>query len=349
MQKKNMISIFVCMLLIAVSISSVTGNIDENETLNMKNDDYNNLMKQAFENGIISNNDWLEQDKLLASDGAYRDYFGLSVAIDGDYAIIGAYRDDDNGDMSGSAYIFTRSGTAWTEQAKLLASDGAAGDYFGRSVSIDGDSVIVGAYWDDDNGDESGSAYIFTRSGTAWTEQAKLLASDGAADDRFGVSVSIDGDYAIVGAHWDDDNGEWSGSAYVFKRDGTVWTEQAKLLASDGAASDNFGVSVSISGDYAIIGALWNEDNGVDSGSAYVFKRDGTVWTEQAKLLASDGAEYDCFGRSVSIDGDYAILGTYGDDDNGEWSGSAYVFKRDGTAWTEQAKFLASDGAEYDR
>jgi len=345
--KKKILSFLVCIVLIAVSVSSVAGILDENETIDMKNDDYFNLMKQVIEKGIISNDDWLEQDKLLASDGAATDCFGVSVSIDGDYAIVGAPWDDDNGVYSGSAYVFKRDGTAWTEQVKLLPSDGAADDWFGMSVSIDGDYVIVGAVWDDDNGDDSGSAYVFKRDGTAWTEQVKLLPSDGAADDMFGLSVSISGEYAIIGAYHDDDNGVDSGSAYIFTRSGTTWTEQAKLLASDGAADDWFGNFVSIDGDYAIVGAPWDDDNGVDSGSAYVFKRDGTAWTEQAKLLPSDGAADDWFG-SVSIDGDYVIVGAVWDDDNGVYSGSAYIFKRSDTVWTQQAKLLASDGAEED-
>jgi len=292
-----------------------------------------------------SGTDWTQQAKLLASDGAAGDMFGFSVSIDGDYAIIGASDDDDNGAGSGSAYVFTRSGTAWTEQAKLLASDGHYGEYFGNSVSIDGDYAIVGGYY---GYDDNGVAYVFIRSGTDWTEQAKLLASDGAADDMFGYSVSIDGDYAIIGARWDDDNGVDSGSAYVFIRSGTAWTEQAKLLASDGDQGEYFGGSVSIDGDYAIIGARWDDDNGVWSGSAYVFIRSGTAWAEQAKLLASDGAADEWFGCSVSIDGDYAIIGARWDDDNGGTSGSAYVFTRSGTAWAEQAKLLASDGAAGD-
>ncbi|MHA1485386.1 MAG: FG-GAP repeat protein, partial [Candidatus Thorarchaeota archaeon] len=315
----------------------------------MKNDERNNLIKQAIESGAISNDDWFEQDKLLASDGAANDRFGLSVSIDGDYAIIGASDDDDNGDGSGSAYVFIRSGTAWTEQAKLLASDGAADDRFGFSVSIDGDYAIIGAYRNDDNGETSGSAYVFTRSGTDWTEQVKLLPSDGAADDWFGYSVSISGDYAIIGALYDDDNGDYSGSAYVFKRSGTDWTEQAKLLPSDGAQGEYFGGSVSIDGDYAIIGAYRDDDNGDYSGSAYVFTRSGTDWTEQAKLLPSDGAQGEYFGFSVSIDGEYVIVGAWRDDDNGDASGSAYVFIRSGAAWTQQAKLLASDGTTDDR
>jgi hypothetical protein len=289
---------------------------------------------------------WVQQQKLTASDGNAGDRFGQSVFISGDYAIVGAYFDDDKGTDSGSAYIFFRSGTSWSQQAKLTASDGAAGDLFGNSVSISGDYAIVGANQDDVNGMvDSGSAYVFLRSGTSWSQQAKLTASDGAAVDLFGRSVSISGDYAIVGADYDDDNGSASGSAYVFLRSGTSWSQQAKLTASDGAAGDRFGWSVSVSGDYAIVGAYGDNSS---KGSAYIFKWDGSTWSEEAKLTASDGAGSDYFGYSVSISGDYAIVGADYDDDKGSDSGSAYVFLRSGTSWSEQAKLLASDGAASD-
>ncbi len=156
------------------------------------------------------------------------------------------------------------------ENKKILASDAAANDFFGYSVSMSEDYAIVSAYLDDDNGSNSGSAYIFHKTSNTWTQQAKILASDAAANDIFGHSVSISGDYAIVGA---DGNGSSSGSAYIFHRSGTVWTQQAKILASDAAANDFFGGSVSISGDYAIVGADGNDDNGSSSGSAYIFFR----------------------------------------------------------------------------
>jgi hypothetical protein len=281
--------------------------------------------------------------ELFASDGATGDLFGYSVSIDGDYAIIGVEEDDDNGDYSGSAYIFKRNGTVWNEQSKLLPSDGEAREVFGGSVSIDGDYAIISASHDDDNGYCSGSAYIFKCDGTVWAEQSKLLPSDGKKDHKFGSSVAIDGDYVIIGAVGDDYNGEYSGSAYIFKRDGTVWTEQSKLLPSDGEDNDCFGVSVSIDGDYAIIGS-GSDDNGYRSGSAYIFKCDGTVWTEQSKLLPSDGESGELFGMYVSIDGDYALIGAWADDDNGDRSGSAYIFKRDGNIWSQQVKLLPSDG-----
>jgi len=290
---------------------------------------------------------WIEEQKLLASDGAAGDNFGGIVSVDSDTALIGAWYDDDNGADSGSAYVLTRTGTTWTQQAKLLASDGAAGDWFGYSVALSGDTALVGAVANDDNGNDSGSAYVFTRSGTTWTQQAKLLASDAAAGDQFGFMVAISGDTALVGANWDDDNGDKSGSVYVFTRTGTTWTQQQKLLASDGQAGDRFSLCF-LDGDTALIGAFYDDDNGVDSGSAYIFTRSGTTFTQQAKLLPSDGAAGDNFGFSAFLDGDTAIIGAYMDDDMGSNSGSAYVFTRTGTTWTQQAKLLASDGAAGD-
>ena len=343
-EKKSILSIIICILIIFLSYSSVKGTIYNEKKENY----YNNLIAPTIVNIKLSDNDWYEYNKILASDGATQDWFGFSVSIDGNYAIVGASFDDDSGSNSGSAYIFKRDGTTWIQQTKLLASDGVENDFFGCSVSIDGDYAIVGAYCDDDNGDLSGSAYIFKSEDTTWIQQAKLIASDGASGDAFGNYVSIDGDYAIVGAYCDDDNGIWSGSAYVFKREDTTWIQQAKLLASDGLANDFFGCSVSINDDYAIVGAYYDGDNGLLSGSSYIFKRNGIDWNVEAKLLASDGSDFDFFGCSVDISGDYAIIGAYGDDDNGNESGSAYVFKKDGTTWNEEAKLLALDGEEYD-
>jgi len=286
--------------------------------------------------------------KLLASDGAANDDFGDSVSISGDVALVGAYANDDKGAESGSAYVFRWNGSDWVEEQKLLASDGAEDDDFGDSVSISGNVALVGAYGNDDNGDVSGSAYVFRWNGSNWVEEPKLLASDGAEDDYFGRSVSISGDVALVGAWGDDDNGNWSGSAYVFRWNASSWVEEPKLLASDGAEYDYFGCSVSISGNVALVGAYGNDDNGSYSGSAYVFRWNGSNWVEEQKLLASDAAEYDYFGDSVSISGDVALVGARDDDDNGSYSGSAYVFRWNGSSWVEEQKLLASDGAAFD-
>jgi len=292
---------------------------------------------------------WIEQAKLLPSDGGTVDaQFGGYMDLDGDTAVIGAFWDDDNGLHSGSAYVFTRTGTTWTEQQKLLPADGVVDMQFGISVDLDGDTVIIGANRDDDNGNRSGSAYVYTRSGNTWTQQAKLIASDGAEEERFGIDVALEGDTAMIGSETPD-NGEVSGSVYVFTRSGTTWTEQQKLLASDGAAGDWFGFYIALDGDTALFAASQDDDKGTNSGSAYVFTRTGSTWTEQQKLLASDGAANDHFSEyAMALDGDTAIIGAYLDDDLGSGSGSAYVFTRTGTTWTEQQKLLASDGAAGD-
>ncbi len=288
--------------------------------------------------------DPLETSKLLAADGAVSDNFGHSVSVSGDTAVVGAYRDDDRGNDSGSAYVFEKVDNVWTQIAKLLASDGAPDDFFGYSVSVSGDTAVVGAYDDDDHGDGSGSAYVFEKVDNVWAQRAKLLASDGAPGDRFGFSVSVSGDTAVAGARFDDDHG----SAYVFEKVDNIWTQTAKLLASDGAPGDSFGWSVSVSGDTAVVGARLDDDRGDGSGSAYVFEKVDNVWTQRAKLLASDGAVDDRFGRSVSVSGDTAVVGVYRDDDNGDASGSAYVFEKVDNVWTQMAKLLASDGAAGD-
>jgi len=274
-----------------------------------------------------------EDTKLTALDAAVGDFFGRSVSISGNTAIVGSFNDDDGGINSGSAYVFDFDGTSWSQTAKLTALDAAAVDVFGDSVAISGDTVIVGARGNDDAGGNSGSAYVFDFDGTSWNQTAKLTALDAAKWDSFGFSVSISGDTAIVGSIHDDDAGSASGSAYVFDFDGTSWNQTAKLTASDAAQWDFFGFSVSISGNTAIVGSIHDNDAGSASGSAYVFDFDGTSWNQTAKLTATDAAAGDFFGRSVSISGDTAIVGSIHDDDAGSASGSAYVFDFDGTNW----------------
>jgi hypothetical protein len=280
---------------------------------------------------------WTQQAKLVASDGAKGEKFGWSVSISGDTIVVAAYKDDDKGRASGSAYVFTRDVPgAWTQRAKLVASDGAADDYFGYSVSISGDTIVVGNIGDDDKGSASGSAYVYTRdvpgsATSAWTQRAKLVPADGAADDNFGWSVSVSGDTIVVGAYKDDDKGSASGSAYVYTRDVPgIWPQRAKLVPDDGAGSDYFGHSVSVSGDTIVVGAHKDDSS---TGSAYVYTRDvpGT-WTQTKKIVADDGAGSDNFGWSVSISGDTIVVGAHQDDDKGSNSGSAYVFTALATA-----------------
>ena len=290
----------------------------------------------------------IPQEKLTASDGASGDNFGFAVAMDGDYAVAGAYYDDTTMTDSGSAYIFNRNGTDWVQQAKLTASDGYSSDNFGYSVAISGNYAIVGAPYDDDLYSNSGSAYIFYNNGASWVQQAKLTPLDGYSSDYFGYSVAISGDYAIVGAYGDDDMGNSSGSAYIFQRNGTSWIQQAKLLASDGYSSDYFGYSVAINGDYAIVGAYYDDTSFTDSGSAYIFTRNGNTWSQQAKLTAADGQTSDYFGIAVSLNDNCAVVGAYGDDDRGGSAGAAYVFRNTSGVWNQEAKLLASDGMAND-
>jgi len=309
------------------------------------------------------NSNWTQRAKLTANDAFAFDLFGGGVSIDGYTMVIGARLDDDDGNNSGSAYVFTRGSTFnWTQIAKLTASDGAADDYFGRSVSIDGDTIVIGSPNEDVYGSNSGAAYVYTRNTagsltSGWTQRAKLTASDGAAGDYFGHSVSIDGDTIVIGAWYDTDQGSHSGSAYVFTRNtaGSLtsgWTQRAKLTASDGAANDNFGETVSVDGDTIVIGARWNDGQ---NGSAYVFTRNtaGSLtsgWTQRAKLTASNGAAGDHFGISVTIDGDTIAIGAWG---RTSYQGSAYIFTRNTagsltSGWTQRAQLTASDGAASD-
>lgn len=285
---------------------------------------------------------WTQQAKLVPTSGGYYDYFGYAVQLDGDTALIGAPGSQFNPIYPGAAYIFIRSGTTWTQQTKLVASDGQDGDYFGNSVSLDGDTAIIGSeYWSG-----TGSSYVFTRTGTTWTQQTKITPYDGFSGEMFGLSVSIQGDTSLIGAPGDDDNGGVSGSVYVYTRIGTSWTPQTKLLATDGAQLDCFGTSVFLNADTALIGAEWDSDNGAKSGSAYIFTRTGTSWTQQAKLLPADGTSGDCFGHSVSLHGDTALIGADEDNDPVDYAGSAYLFTRTGTIWTQQTKLRPTDDPE---
>ena len=237
---------------------------------------------------------WSEIQKLVASDGDTTDRFGYSVSISDQYAVIGAPRKDYT---KGAAYIFKRNGVFWIEQQKISASDGVQQDYFGVSVSISGENVLVSSFY---------SAYIFRRERTNWIEYQKLIADGTDSLDFFGFSSSLSNDVAIVGAPGDDDS---TGSAFIFRLDGNNWFEEQKLIISDDTSHGFAGWSVSIFGDYAILGSPFDNDFGIYSGSAYIFNRNISGWTEQYKLIASDSTPLDLFGWSVSISEHNAICG----------------------------------------
>ncbi len=302
--------------------------------------------------------------KLIASDAAELDWFGKSVSIDGDTAVIGAPLDDDACPAdpnceSGAAYVFVRVGGLWIPQQRLTAEPApVAGEWFGASVAVSDNTIVIGA--DYEGGSTPGSAYVFVRSGGTWSQQQKLTPSTPAPCDRFGFSVAISVDTIVIGATQHHICGPLPpGAAYVFVRDGEVWTEQQKLTPLDSEPDDYFGFSVSVDGDTAVIGAIHADDAcptdpNCDSGAAYVFVRSKGQWSQVRKLIASDGAAEDVFGHSVSLDGNTILVGALYDDDAGPFSGSAYVFVGPKGGWpggsplTETRKLTASDAAAGD-
>jgi hypothetical protein len=299
-----------------------------------------------------------QQAYLKASNTGTSDLFGWSVAISGDTAVVGARRESSNATVvngnqsnnsaanAGAAYVFVRNGTTWTQQAYLKASNAGAGDEFGWSVAISGDTVVVGARSEDstsagvngngadNSGFNNGAAYVFVRSGTTWTQQAYLKASIPANADNFGESIAVSGDCVVVGAPGEssiatgingneaDATAPSAGAAYVFVRNGTTWTQQAYLKASNTQAFDDFGFSVAVSGETVVVGAYLEDgvnDGFPSSGAAYVFVRNGTTWSQQAFLKGSNTGAGDGFGISVSVSGETLVVGAW--NENGSATG----------------------------
>jgi len=279
------------------------------------------------------------QAKLVGNGAISGDLLGFSVSTSGGRVVVGA--PGDQGD-TGAAYVFWYDGSTWIEEEKLTAKDGVPFDYFGWSVSISGDTIVVGAFGDEYS---QGSAYVFRYNGSSWIQEAKLVASDGVSPDNFGYSVSISVDTIAVGAFGKND---FTGVAYVFRYGSTGWGEEGKLTPTDGAPGDLFGMSVSMSGNKIAVGSPYGDANDFnqDSGAAYVFRRDGAVWTQEAKLVAADPDLYDSFGASVSLSGSKAVVGAPSDDG---LTGSAYVFKYDGATWAQEAKLTSSAPVASDR
>ena len=289
--------------------------------------------------------------KIVASDAAAGDQFGISVAIDGDTVVVGTYRY--------GSYIFVPSGSTWSQQAYLKASNTDARDYFGSCVSISYNTVVVGAWGEssnatgvngnqgDNNAPGSGAAYVFVRSGSTWNQTAYLKASNTDARDYFGKSVSLSDDTVVVGASAEasnatgvngnqgDNNAGFAGAAYVFVRSGRTWSQQAYLKSSNTQGLDHFGRSVDISGDSLVVGADGKLGN---SGAAYVFARGGSTWRQQTYLRASNAAGSHRFGYSVSLSGDTVVVGARSETSNAKGingnqnnntllnAGAAYVF-----------------------
>lgn len=323
------------------------------------------------------------------------DYFGFSVAISGDTAVVGAIREDStatgvNGNQAsnvlnnaGAAYVFVRQNGAWSQQAYLKASNTDDLDNFGHSAAIDGDTIVVGAPAEDSNStgvdgpsnnlaNGSGAAYVFVRVGGIWSHQAYLKASNTGTGDRFGESVAVSGDTIVVGAPWEDSNATGingadnntfneAGAAYVFIRVGGVWSQQAYLKASNTGADDEFGAAVAVDGNRAVVGAPQEDATAMDSGRIYIYERAGGIWSFDTALKASNPGAGDEFGTSVSISGETIVAGAPNEDsssggvngaqnDGAGNSGAAYVFVHNGVSWVQQAymkPLLSSVGNEF--
>jgi hypothetical protein len=322
-----------------------------------------------YERNYGGQNNWGEVKKLTASDTQDSDVFGMSVAISGDYVVVGAYYEDTGGADSGAAYIFNRNTGGldnWGEVKKLMASDADTLDYFGRSCDISGDYVVVGAHYEDAAGTDRGAAYIYERNyggSDNWGEVKKLMASDAQDSDLFGNSVAISGDYVVVGAQYEDGafGGNNRGAAYIFNRNTggpDNWGEVTKLTASDAENGDNYSYSVYISGDYVVAGANGEDGplGGNNRGAAYIYGRNyggQDNWGEMAKLTASDAQDLDSFGIAVAISGDYIVVGAVTEDGGigGNNRGAVYIFGRNTGGqdnWGEVVKLTASDAEDDD-
>lgn len=270
---------------------------------------------------------WVQQARLTGSGEG----FGLSVALEGNTALISAYGDGEQGVV----YVFVREGTIWTQQAILTPNEEDAD--FAGIVSLSGDTALIGTIHDYYYGlpITPGSAYVFVRNGETWTQQAKITPDDGMVGDDFGNGVALDGDTALIGAPNAMMNENQSqGVAYVLRRNGSEWVQQAKLIANDGTAGDVFGFVTALDGNTALISALSADVNGnVDQGAAYVFVRNGADWAQQAKLVADDGITNQWFGRGVAVDGDVVLVGLRG----------GYLFRRTGTIWRHEQKLIPDD------
>ena len=280
------------------------------------------------------------QEAVLVGSGAQVLAFGRSVDLSEDTAVVGTFNDAAVGLLSGSAFVFVETGTGWIEQAKLLPASLEPLDFFGASVGVDGDTVVVGALSDDGAAVNSGTAFAFVRSGGSWAEQERFFPADGGGGDAFGTSIALVGDVAVVGAPSHSDPISGQGAAYVFTRTGVAWTQTAKLLPTDPSAQAGFGTQVSYDGTHIAVATASGAE------AVYVFELTGGGWSEMVKLTSSD--PFDDFGRSVQVDDGRLVVGAPEDDDGGTNAGAAHVYRFDGAAWTQEFKLVADDAAAAD-
>ena len=264
------------------------------------------------------------------------------MAVDGDTLVVGAQFADSRGKDSGLAYVFERRAERWHRAAVLSAADAAAGDQFGLTVSVSGETIVVGARLSDSRGKDAGAAYVFTRHDGRWQQVKKLIASDAAAGDLFG-RVSLDADALIVSADLNDDRGNNAGKAYFLERRGGAWAETAKVTAPNGAEGDEFGISIALAAVPPCSGPLATAPLVTTPGAAYVFERGDGKWVQMARVTPSDPARSNGLGfLSPRIHG-AIVVGAPNHHGKGERAGAAYVFERRAGEWTQAARMTASD------
>ena len=290
----------------------------------------------------VNNSSWSQIAKITAADANEGVEFGNFVALNNTRLIVGNKNDNDNGEFSGSAYVYDLVGGFWVQQSKLKALNGALNDRFGYSVSISNDIAVVGSYFDDSAGSNSGAAYIYEYSGGMWHQTAKLMADDAVFNAQFGFAVSIEGNRVAIAANRDPNSGLSSGAVYIFEKS-MSWTQKQKLTAIDSTTNDNFGYSVSLSGNRILISAPFDDDNGSNSGSVYIFDLVNNVWTQSSKHTATDTTFL--YGESVSLLGDRFIVGSR---TNNSSKGAVYVYDWNGVIWMPTTTLLASDGSNSD-
>ncbi len=293
-----------------------------------------------------------KQQKLLPDDGNAEDNFGYSVAIDGTTALVGAYKaDEKNIKDSGAAYVYSSTASSWQLQAKLVASPPYANDTLGGNVALKSRFAILGVRNRDDAGDNAGAVVTFEHMANNWSQTQILTAPDAKAGDAFGQSIALTERVLVIGAPHSDSPHEDTGAVYVYVRDNNSWIFQTKLTANDGTSGDLFGISVAIDGSTVLVGADLNDEQAENAGAVYAYIFDGKQWKQQAKLMASDGADTDIFGVRIALHGDTALISARRDDIDGVGidAGSAYIFERSRGQWIQSQKLTAPDGKADDR
>lgn len=289
--------------------------------------------------GTIDGSNWYESQVVTGSDTVFGDLFGFDVDIEGTTVVVGAPAQASLGPNAGAAYVFEFVGTSWVESAKLLASDGAPADLFGRSVAVSGIRIVVGAPAGDSSVADSGAVYVFEKSGAVWNETAKLTASDATKFWGFGEGMDLGVDRIAIGSRSATGQGPSTGAVYVFDFDGVSWTETAKLARAGGAPQDDFGVRLALAIDRLAVGA----PRAGGTGGAFVFDRIGGQWSETAQLFPSDGAVADNFGTGIAIEGDEILVGA----PNLSLIGKAYLYSLQASTWVE-TKLQAAGLAPFD-